>query len=49
MSPMQSDTDGSVVVIGGGMGGMAAALQLRAKGRTVVVVKKSEHLGGRAG
>jgi phytoene desaturase len=43
---MESDKDGSVVVIGGGMGGMAAALQLRAKGHTVVLVEKSEQLGG---
>jgi phytoene desaturase len=35
-----------VLVIGGGMGGMAAALQMRAKGYAVVLVEKNEHLGG---
>lgn len=46
MSATQSSDDGRVVVIGGGMGGMAAALQLRAKGHAVVLVEKNEHLGG---
>jgi predicted NAD/FAD-dependent oxidoreductase len=49
MSPMANHKDGSVAVVVGRMEGMAADLQLRAKGRTAVVVKKSEHLGGRAG
>lgn len=37
---------GTVVVIGGGMGGAAAALQLRASGHAVVLVEKNPHLGG---
>jgi len=46
MSTTQGSDDGRVVVVGGGMGGMAAALQLRAKGHAVVLVEKNEHLGG---
>ena len=36
------------VVIGGGFGGIAAALRLRAKGRSVTLVDRCPHLGGRA-
>jgi phytoene desaturase len=36
------------VVIGGGFGGMAAALRLRAKGYEVTVIEKQKQLGGRA-
>ena len=36
------------VVIGGGFGGMAAALRLRAKGHDVTIVDRCPHLGGRA-
>ena len=36
------------VVIGGGFGGMAASLRLRAKGYEVTVVDRCERLGGRA-
>jgi phytoene dehydrogenase-like protein len=46
MGATQGSDDGGVVVIGGGMGGMAAALQLRAKGHAVVLVEKNEQLGG---
>jgi len=46
MSTTQSSDAGRVVVIGGGMGGMAAALQLRATGHAVTLVEKNEHLGG---
>ena len=46
MSTTQGSNDRRVVVIGGGMGGMAAALQMRAKGHAVVLVEKNEHLGG---
>ena len=34
------------VVIGGGAAGMAAALELEAKGHTVAVVEREERLGG---
>lgn len=37
-----------VVVIGGGFGGMAAALRARAKGHEVTLVDRCERLGGRA-
>ncbi len=47
-STTQDSNDGRVVVIGGGMGGMAAALQMRAKGHAVVLVEKNENLGGMA-
>jgi phytoene desaturase len=36
------------VVIGGGFGGMAAALRLRAKGYQVVLIDRCQRLGGRA-
>jgi phytoene dehydrogenase-like protein len=48
MSTTQGSNDRRVVVIGGGVGGMAAALQMRAKGHIVVLVEKSEQLGGMA-
>jgi len=37
-----------VVVIGGGFGGMAAALRARAKGHEVTLIDKCSRLGGRA-
>jgi len=37
-----------VVVIGGGFGGMAAALRARAKGHAVTVIDRCPRLGGRA-
>jgi len=46
MSTTQGSDDGRIVVIGGGMGGIAVALQMRAKGHAVVLVEKNEHLGG---
>lgn len=36
------------VVIGGGFGGIAAALRARAKGHEVTLVEKNQHIGGRA-
>lgn len=36
------------VVVGGGFGGLAAALRLRAKGYHVTIVDKQDQLGGRA-
>jgi phytoene desaturase len=46
----QSDSRGAgqAVVIGGGFGGMAAALRLRARGHGVTLVERGERLGGRA-
>lgn len=36
------------VVCGGGLGGIAAALRLRARGYEVTLVERNQHLGGRA-
>ncbi|HEU5087977.1 MAG TPA: FAD-dependent oxidoreductase, partial [Roseiflexaceae bacterium] len=36
-----------VVVVGGGLGGLSAALHLAAAGRRVVVCEKNAHLGGK--
>jgi phytoene desaturase len=36
------------VVIGGGFGGIAAALRLRARGYDVTLIEKQNQLGGRA-
>ena len=36
------------IVIGGGLGGMAAALRLRAKGYRVTLIERLPMLGGRA-
>ena len=38
----------SAVVCGGGLGGMAAAIRLRAQGHEVTLVERGERLGGRA-
>jgi phytoene desaturase len=37
-----------IVVVGGGFGGMAAALRARAKGHDVTLVDRCPRLGGRA-
>src|SRR5712675_1288292 len=37
------------IVIGGGFGGMAAALRLRKRGHEVTLIEKQDQLGGRAG
>ncbi|MFW5881964.1 MAG: FAD-dependent oxidoreductase, partial [Roseicyclus sp.] len=37
-----------VIVVGGGFGGMAAALRLRAKGHAVTLHDRCDRLGGRA-
>ena len=46
MSTRQGSNDARVVVVGGGIGGIATALQLRAKGHAVVLVEKNQQLGG---
>jgi phytoene desaturase len=38
-----------IVVVGGGLGGLAAALQLAGAGRQVLVCEREPHPGGRAG
>jgi phytoene desaturase len=40
--------DGTVIVIGGGFGGLATAIRLQAAGHTVTLVEARERLGGRA-
>jgi len=47
-APAQIDTAPHAVVIGGGFGGMAAALRLRAKGYRVTLIERLKMLGGRA-
>ena len=37
------------VVIGGGLGGLAAAIRLGAAGRTVTLLEAADQLGGKAG
>ena len=45
---VQSETSARAIVIGGGFGGMAAALRLRARGYGVRVIDRCTRLGGRA-
>lgn len=42
------DDGNRIVVIGGGFGGIAAALRLRAQGRPVTLIDRLDRLGGRA-
>ncbi len=41
------NTDGPVVVIGAGMGGLSAALRLAARGCDVTVLERHDHVGGK--
>jgi squalene-associated FAD-dependent desaturase len=43
-----ASTDKDVLVLGGGFAGLAAALALTGAGKTVAVLEKKPHLGGRA-
>jgi len=45
-SPLNSET--KTVVIGGGFGGIAAALRMRALGHHVTLIERLDKLGGRA-
>ncbi|HEY7833470.1 MAG TPA: phytoene desaturase family protein [Ktedonobacterales bacterium] len=47
-NPSGDARPGSVIVIGGGFGGLAAAIRLRAAGHAVTLVEARERLGGRA-
>lgn len=38
-----------VIVVGGGLAGLACALELKANGREVLVLEQAPHLGGKAG
>ena len=40
--------DADVIVVGGGLAGLSAAALVARAGRSVIVVEKSSHLGGRA-
>ncbi len=46
LEPIKLDTVGRVMVIGGGVAGMKAALALRSMGLEVVLVEKEKQLGG---
>ncbi|WP_199253619.1 phytoene desaturase family protein [Mycolicibacterium mengxianglii] len=48
MRTVQGRTD-RVVVVGAGLSGLSAALQLAGRGRNVTVVERGEHPGGRVG
>ena len=37
----------TAIVIGGGLGGLACALSLRARGFEVTIYEKNQHLGGK--
>ncbi|HET7640538.1 MAG TPA: phytoene desaturase family protein, partial [Ktedonobacteraceae bacterium] len=45
---MSERRKGKVIVIGGGFGGLAAAIRLQAAGHAVTLLEAREHLGGRA-
>jgi phytoene desaturase len=48
-SRVDDETNGATaIVVGGGLGGMAAALRLRAKGWRVTLFDRALMLGGRA-
>src|SRR5262245_42142546 len=36
-----------IIIVGGGLGGLAAAIQLAARGRRVIVLEKNERVGGK--
>lgn len=40
-------SDGSIVVIGAGIGGLTAALRLAARGQPVTVLERHDHVGGK--
>src|ERR1700694_739913 len=49
ITPIRSERrTGKAIVIGGGFGGLAAAIRLQAAGHAVTLVEAREHLGGRA-
>ncbi|MEQ9460262.1 MAG: phytoene desaturase family protein [Phycisphaeraceae bacterium] len=48
IQPASSGTQERVVVIGGGLGGLASACTLAARGYKVTLVERNQHLGGKA-
>ena len=47
MTPTASSRNKSVVVVGAGLGGLSAAISLRAEGFDVEIVEKNEKAGGK--
>jgi len=47
-TPVSKSRRGKIIVIGGGFGGLAAAIRLQASGHSVTLVEARERLGGRA-
>ena len=45
--PIASSNASHALVIGAGLGGIAAALRMRAKGYRVTLVERGDQLGGR--
>lgn len=46
-TPLQDGDQYDVIVIGGGMGGVAAAVELANAGKKVVLLQANNYLGGR--
>ena len=40
-------TNKDIIVVGGGLAGLTAALSLAQKGKDVLLIEKNEHCGGR--
>jgi phytoene desaturase len=47
VSPSQRSTAAPILVVGGGLGGLSAAIHLAARGRRVVLCEKNERVGGK--
>ena len=47
MSQSPSQRNKSVIVVGGGLGGLSAAVSLRGEGFDVEIVEKNDKLGGK--
>jgi len=47
VSPSQRFTAAPILIVGGGLGGLSAAIHLAARGRRVVLCEKNERVGGK--